>query len=125
MDNVRSQILGPMFKIKLYSPKNYLLNFVQYALSLSSNLLHFCLVFYIFYLPKSSTNTSKQNNKINRRFMQSSTTAYKKLNILKINEFVNFVLRKFLHRRLYNKLPSNFRIMLLVLIKSTAKTPDE
>ena len=40
---------------------------------------------------------------------QSSTTAYKKLDILKINELFKFEIGKFLHRHFNNKLPLNFQ----------------
>ena len=73
--------------------------------------MYLCLVFYIFYPPKSFSNTSKSSNKINRSLnhWQSSTSAYKKLKILKINELVKFEIGKFLHRHFNNKLPLNFQ----------------
>ena len=45
---------------------------------------------------------------------ETSTTAYKKLKILKVNELVKFEIGKFLHRHFNNELPLNFKMILLV-----------
>ena len=106
-----SRTLGVMFKVKHYLPKTYLL-------LLCNTLFHPHLIYCISawsstfstYLNPLQTLQNKAIKLIEGlNHWQSSTTAYKKLKILKINELVKFEIGKFLHRQFNNKLPLNFQ----------------
>ena len=106
-----SRTLGVMFKVKLYLPKTYLL--------LLYNTLFYPHLIYCIFAWSSTFSTylnplqTLQNKAIKLieglNHWQSSTTAYKRLKILKINESVKFEIGKFLHRHFNNKLPLNFQ----------------
>ena len=105
-----SRTLDVMFKVKHYLPKSYLL-------LLYNTLFHPHLIYCISawsstfstYLNPLQTLQNKAIKLIEGlNHWQSSTTAYKKLKILKINELVKFEIGKFLHRHFDNKLPLNF-----------------
>ena len=106
-----SRTLGVMFKVKHYFPKTYLL-------PLYNTLFHPHLMYYISAWSSTfCTNLNPLQTLQNKAIKlieglshwQSSTTAYKKLKILKINELVKFEIGKFLHRHFNNKLPLNFQ----------------
>ena len=105
-----SRTLGVMFKVKHYLPKTYLL-------LLYNTLFHPHLICCIFawsstfctYLNPLQTLQNKAIKLIEGlKHWQSSTPAYKKLKILKIDKLVKFEIGKFLHRHFNNKLPLNF-----------------
>ena len=100
-----------MFKVKHYLPKNHLLLW-------NNTLFHRHLIYCIFawsftfftYLNPLQTLQNQAIKLIEGlSHSQSSTTVFKKLNILKINDSVNFESGKFLHRHFNNKLPLNFQ----------------
>ena len=106
-----SRTLGVMFKVKHYLPKTYLL-------LLYNTLFHPHLIYCISawsstfstYLNPLQTLQNKAIKLIEGlNHWQSSTTAYKKLKILKINELVKFEIGKLLHRHFNYKLPLNFQ----------------
>ena len=106
-----SRTLGVMFKVKHYLPKTYLL-------LLYNTLFHPHLIYCISawsstfstYLNPLQTVQNKAIKLIEGlSHWQSSTTAYKKLKILKINELVRFEIGKFFNRHFNNKLPLNFQ----------------
>ena len=106
-----SRTLGVMFKVKHYLPKTYLL-------LLYNTLFHPHLIYYISAWSSTFSTylnplQALQNKAIKLieglNHWQSSTSAYKKLKILKINELVKFEIGKFLHRHFNTKLPLNFQ----------------
>ena len=105
-----SRTLGVMFKVKHYLRKTYLL--LLYNTLFRPHLIY-CISAWSStvstYLNPLQTLQNKAIKLIEGlSHWQSSTAAYKKLKILKINKLVKFEIGKFLHRHFNNKLPLNF-----------------
>ena len=104
-----SRTLGVMFKVKHYLPKTYLL-------LLYNTLFHPHLIYCISawsstfstYLNPLQTLQNKAIKLIEGLSHWQSSTTYKNLKILKINELVKFEISNFLYRHFNNKLSLNF-----------------
>ena len=107
----RSRTLSVMFKVKHYLLKTYLL--LLYNTLFHPHLIYCILAWsstFSTYLNPLQTLQNKAIKLIEGlNHWQSSTTAYKKLKILKINELVKFEIVKFLHQHFNNKLLLNFQ----------------
>ena len=106
-----SRTLVVMFKVKHYLPKTYLL--LLYKTLFHPHLIYCISAWsstfstYLNPLPTLQNKAIKLIESLSH--WQSSTKAYKKLKILKINKLVKFEIGKFLHRHFNNKLPLNFQ----------------